>query len=269
MNLLKNLSPAFLFLLLFAIPCAAQNDSAKFRFDGKKIRVGTVYHYVKTNIDGTKPEYVSQYAAAADRLEAFKFHPQGQRAALVVATMDWQVFSARRLESWQVFAAGKKNLFATLDYSDAAKSVEVSIPSTGRPNEKTSVRQLPFHVYNFDFGSLNFAFRHLVNPETAFTVGVADPTFKDAPLFAYKGEATISYAGRDTRNNAKCRKYKIDGAGLENRGGFIWVNEKHGHIEDMEIALADNPNWTSFKFRLLKTEKMSRSKWENFMKAQF
>jgi hypothetical protein len=251
------------------VPCAAQNDSAKFRFKPKKIAAETVYHYVKTNIDGTQPEYVSQYVAAPDKLEAFKFHPKGDRAALVIATMDWAIFSARRLESWQVFAEGKKNLFATLDYSGEAKTVEVSIPSTGKPNEKTAIKQLPFHVYNFDFGSLNFAFRHLANPKTSFTIGVADPTFKDNPLFAYRGEATIKYEGKETRNNVKCRKYRIDGAGLENRGGWIWVNEKLGHVEDMEIALADNPAWKSFKFKLLKIEKMSRDQWESFMKAQF
>ncbi|HEX8247171.1 MAG TPA: hypothetical protein VF599_03220 [Pyrinomonadaceae bacterium] len=256
-------------LTAFGLPCAAQNDSAKFRFNPKKIEVGTVYHYVKTNVDGTKPEYVSQYVAAPDKLEAFKFHPRGSRAALVIATMDWTIFSARRLESWQVFAAGKKNLFATLDYSGAAKAVDVSIPSTGKPSEKTAIEQLPFHVYNFDFGSLNFAFRHLANPKTSFIIGVADPTFKDNPLFVYRGAASVRYEGKETRGGVKCRKYRIDGAGLENRGGWIWVNEKLGHIEDMEIALADNPEWTSFKFKLLKTEKMTRDQWENFMKAQF
>lgn len=66
-----------------------------------------------------------------------------------------------------------------------------------------------------------------------------------------------------------CRKYKIDGAGLENRGGFIWVNKRGGYIEDMEIELPDNPEWKNFKFKLIKTEKMSRAKWENFIKAQF
>jgi hypothetical protein len=37
----------------------------------------------------------------------------------------------------------------------------------------------------------------------------------------------------------------------------------------MEIALPDNPDWTSFKFKLLKVEKMSRDEWEDFMKKQF
>jgi hypothetical protein len=33
--------------------------------------------------------------------------------------------------------------------------------------------------------------------------------------------------------------------------------------------LPDNPEWKSFKFKLIKTEKMSRADWDKFIKAQF
>ena len=61
---------------------------------------------------------------------------------------------------------------------------------------------------------------------------------------------------------------RVDGAGLQNRGGFIWVNKRRGWIEDMEIALPDNPDWTSFKFKLLRVEKMSRARWDKFIEEQ-
>jgi hypothetical protein len=248
----------------------ARSGVEEFRFQPKKIVLGTVYHYLKTNIDGTEPEYVSQYVASRERLEAFKFHTKGERAALVIADMDWSIFSARRLESWQVFAGGEKKLFATLNYFDAERTVEVSIPTMRKESEKTAIKHLPFHVYNFDLGSLNFAFRHLIKPRGSFVVGIADPTFKEqGPLFMYKGEVTIAYAGEESRQGVRCRKYSINGTGLENRGGSIWVNKSKGHIEDMEIALPDNPNWQSFKLRLTRIEQMSRDKWEAFIKAQF
>lgn len=88
--------------------------------------------------------------------------------------MDWGIFSAKKLESWQVFANEKK-LFATLDYLAAEKAVTVTFG--GKTAGKTAIKFLPFHVYNFDFGSLNFAFPHLKNPQRSFTIGIADPTF--------------------------------------------------------------------------------------------
>ncbi len=184
--------------------------------------------------------------------------------------MDWSNFSVQRLESWQVFRSGERKLFATLEYVHAEKGAEVSIPPLGRVGEKTAINQLPFDVYNFDLGGLNFAFRHLVNPRKSFVIGIADPTFQDqGPLFKYRGEVTVTYAGDDLRNSAHCRKYRIDGKGLENRGGTIWVNMSKCHTEDIEIDLPDNPDWQSFKFRLTGLQSMTRAQWEAFMKAQF
>ena len=249
---------------------AAQSSVGKFRYQPKRVVVGTVYHYLKTNIDGTEPEHVSQYVASRERLEAFKFHPKGERAALVIAEMDWTIFSAKRLESWQVYSKGEKKLFATLTYLNAERAAEVSIPSMKKTAEKTAIKHLPFHIYNFDLGSLNFAFRHLVDPRGSFVIGLADPTFQDeGPLFGYRGEVEVDYVVDESRQGVRCRKYRIDGAGLENRGGHIWVNKSKGYIEDMEISLPDNPNWQSFKFRLTGTEQMSRQQWEAFMKEQF
>jgi len=70
---------AALCVVLLAAFCEAQDDTAKFRYRASKaVPAGTVLHYVKTNIDGTRPEYVSQFVAAADVLEPFKFHPVGE-----------------------------------------------------------------------------------------------------------------------------------------------------------------------------------------------
>lgn len=89
-----------LILMLFAVVGKAQDDTAKFRYNSKSnFPVGTVLHYVKTNIDSTKPEYVSQFIAAENTMESFKFHPQEPPAGLVIAEMDWQFFSAKSLKS--------------------------------------------------------------------------------------------------------------------------------------------------------------------------
>jgi len=47
------------------------------------------------------------------------------------------------------------------------------------------------------------------------------------------------------------------------------VNKGTGYFQDVEIQLADNPNWQTFKFKLQKIERMNQTEWEKFMKAQF
>ena len=264
----KLIGTGLLTLSIFVL-ASAQSSVERFRYQPEKIVVGTTYHYLKTNIDGTNPEHVSLYVAAKDRIEAFKFHPGQSPAALVIAEIDWSTFSTKRLESWRVSTDGNKQLFATLKYSGAEKAALVEIPSLGRSAEKVAISHLPFHVYNFDLASLNFAFRHLIDPETGFTIGIADPAFEQqGPIFKYRGEAEVSYVGYEPRLNIPCRKYKIDGAGLENKGGFIWVDKGDGSIVDMEIALPDNPDWQSFKLRLKRVQMLDRKGWESFMKME-
>ncbi len=101
-------------------------------------------------------------------------------------------------------------------------------------------------------------------------IGIADPTFAEgAPVFAYKGEAEIKFLGEEKRGDAVCRKYAIAGAGLQNRGGVFWVDKKNGHMVDLEIALPNNPDWQSYKLRLLSVGKMNQSAWEAFIADQF
>ncbi len=248
----------------------AQESLTAFRYQPGKIATGVVYHYLKTNIDGTNPEHISIRIAAKDRIESFKFHPKGTRAGLVIATMDWSIFSVKRLESWQVYKDKEKVLAATLVYLPVSKEVAVTLQFMNRPTENVAIPFLPFHVYNFDFASLNFAFPHLVNSKKSFKIGVSDPTFKDeGPAFGYRGEVDVTYLADEIRGGQPCRKYRIDGPGLENKGGFIWVNKRSGYFQDVEIQLADNPNWKTFKFKLEKVERMNDAEWESFMKAQF
>lgn len=268
--MMKTISAA-LFVVLLTVVCNGQDDTAKFRYRAAcAIPVGTVLHYVKTNIDGSHPEYVSQFVASGEVLESFKFHPKSPPAGLVVAEMDWKFFAAKRLKSWRVPGKGARTLFGTLTFDAAARRGEVSLPTVRSASETFDFKRVPIHLYNFDFGSLNFAFPHLLDPKGSFHFGVADPTFKESgPLVEYKGEVMVSYVRDERRNNVAVRKYRIDGAGLQNRGGFIWVNRKSGWIEDMEIELPDNPEWTSFKFKLLRVERMSRAGWEKFVESQF
>ncbi len=261
---------AVLVVVLLTVVGKGQDDTAKFRYRAARaIPAGTVLHYVKTNLDGSRPEYVSQFVASGGVLESFKFHPKSPPAGLVIAEMDWKFFAAKSLKSWRVLGKDERKLFGTLTFDAAARRAEVSLPTVRSAAETFDFKQVPVHLYNFDFGSLNFAFPHLSDPLGSLCIGVADPTFKESgPLVEYKGEVTVSYLNDERRNNVAVRKYRIDGAGLQNRGGFIWVNRRRGWIEDMEIDLPDNPDWTSFKFKLLRVERMSRARWEKFIESQ-
>lgn len=252
-----------------ALAALVSPQAGAFRFQPERVEAGVVYHYLKTNVDGTKPERVSLYVASADRIEAFKFHPKAERAGLVVAEMDRTTFSARRIESYQVFAGGEKQLFATLDYAPAERALTLAIPPMGIAGEKTEIRTAPWHLYNFDLASLNVSFRHLADPRKPFTIGVADPVFGEKLGIVYKGEATVTYAGDESRGGVSTRRYRIEGPPFGDDGVTVWVDAARHHVVDIESPVPDNPEWQSFKLKLTEVGKMTPAEWEAFQSAQF
>jgi hypothetical protein len=258
-----------LLLVCFTVSGGVAAQSADFVFRPGRVAVGTVYHYSKTNVDGTQPENISLYIADPSHIESLKYHNKGERAGLVKAEMDWASFLPKKLESWQVLSQTEQKLFATLTFRPADRAVEVSIPAMRPEPEMAAIGRLPFHLYNFDLASLNVSFPHLADPKSSFTIGIADPTFKEnGPMFAYRGELRVAYERDEVRNGVKCRRYSAAGAGIGGKG-TIWVNKKLGHIEDMEFDVANNPDWQTFKLKLQRIEKMSGDGWRRFIESQF
>lgn len=50
------------------------------------------------------------------------------------------------------------------------------------------------------------------------------------PAFRYRGEVDVVYERDEQRDGQLCRKYPVDGPGLEYRGGVIWVNRRTGYF---------------------------------------
>src|SRR4026207_628624 len=88
-----------------------------FTYRPELIEIGTVYHYIKSNIDGSYPARIVIYIRDNDHLEVLKFEAHGRDAAYVTAHMDWRTFSADRLESRIITPDGVRRPQASLSSS--------------------------------------------------------------------------------------------------------------------------------------------------------
>ena len=242
---------------------AATSSTSRFKYQPEKIEVGTVYHYTKSNLDGSKPITVSIFVATKDRLEVIKAEEGNIDSAHVLAEMDWDKFTARNLNAGVILKDGSRQQRVTLELSTKDDSVLMRI---GGKEKIVAIGHYPFHIYNFDFISLNFIFRHLTDPKSGFEIGVGDPTFDDR-IFAYKGKASFRYIGDEKFHGVDCRKYSVGGEAFGGREGMIWVNKKRGHVENIEIPVRDNPDWKDFKFELKAIQKMTPDEWKKYMFA--
>jgi hypothetical protein len=262
---MSSLALAAVVSVLLQDPSAPPPTSSldRFRFQPERIRVGEVAHYVKSNRDGSKPTRVSIFVAGPDRIEVAKVEKGVVDAAWVRAHFDWKLFTADRLDAAVINLDGSVEERASFDVDRKTGAVNVKV---GDKTGGAAWRHLPFHVYNFDFTSLNFAFRHLADPKATFSIGVMDPTFaKEGELFTYRGEAKIEYVKDEKLHGKICRLYRISGSGIGDTEGSIWWDPKSNWLEKVEIPFPDNPDWNSFRLELEGVEVMTPGQWKKYI----
>ena len=243
------------------------SSTRQFKYQPEKTQPGTVYQYIKSNIDGSSPARVYIRMPDEQIIDVWKFESHNYDAAHVQAHMDWEIFSADQLDSWVVTSDGASRQQARMSVSPNEASVTVELQGmTG----KTQIGHFPFHIYNFDFISLNMSLRHWANPEGELNIGVVQPNFNPEidSLLNYEGVTTLKYIGSEKRNGSLCRKYSLEGQWLNGQAGQLWVSQSEGHIEDMEIPIPDNPDWDDFKFNLVSIQSMDDAQWERFISSE-
>ena len=235
----------------------------QFQYQPHKVKTGTVYQYIKSNIDGSYPARVYIRMMDEEHLDVWKFEAHNADAAHVTAHMDWHMFSADQAASWTVTEDGQSRPQAKLTLSPADDLFQIHWRDRV---DELRIGHYPVHVYNFDFISLNVALRHWIRPEGEVTFGVVQPNFDPEPdsLLKYEGLVTLNYICDEEHQNQTCRRYEIGGVGLRNNTGTIWVNRVTEYIEDMEIPVADNPDWDNFKFQLVSVDIMDEQSWNQF-----
>jgi hypothetical protein len=269
-------------VLAIASTSLGQNDQHQpstsvdqFRYQPERIESGSLYHYTKSNVDGSNPAGIYIYVASRGHLEVLKVEKDSPVLAFVTADFDWMTFSAEHLSSWHVLPDG-------LLRSQGSTGLRGDTFTKFIMNSEfpSSVKHYPFHVYNFDFTSLNFAFRHLVDPEKSFEFGVIDPDWKkimspsfkpggtQQGIFVFKGKAEINFVGYEKYMESDCRKYRISGPGMSDKEGFIWVDRKLGHFVNFEHPTPDNPAWNSFKLELQSLKNVGEPGWRKFIDTQ-
>ena len=91
-----------------------------FKYQPEKIEVGTLYHYQKSNMDGSNPAAISIYTASKTHLEVLKVERNSEVLVYVTADMNWDLFCPDHMLSWHVLPDGSLKLqaIAFLDIED-------------------------------------------------------------------------------------------------------------------------------------------------------
>jgi hypothetical protein len=178
--------------------------------------------------------------------------------------MDWTRFSVRRFESWQLLRGESPQLRATLDVDEKGVAVASFLPE-----KPISLRAWPWHSYDFDFSSLGITLPHLVQPEADFSFHRTDILQEEGNVdFREVGAIRAHYEGTEARNKVPARRYRLEGPGLLDTEGTLWVDKKDGHILEFELAIPDEPGFTDGRLRLLELASMNSEQWEAYKRSR-
>jgi hypothetical protein len=259
-------------LLLLALPLAAcatsstpVNPLAAFSFRADRLpATGSVMHYVKSNLDGSKPALVSLYVAGPDNIEVSKSETGVTDSADITGHIDWKRFTPDHLDSGVLNPDGTRESRVTLD----VKGDEV-IVKFGVFDQRLTVGVFPMHIYNFDLMGLNMTLPHLRNPRNGFTVAFLEPTFQEGPEFVgVRGRVTATFVRDETLHGVSVHRYSVNGPGLSGAGGTLWLNANDGFIERFASPLPNNPDWSSYLLeRHGAPEQMSPEQWQLFKRS--
>lgn len=245
----------FATLLACAPPALAQVEGL--RFDAARVPVGRVFHYSKSNRDGSHAASISVYVDAVDRIESLKWNEGGDEATLVAAEMDWGKFSVRRFEAWHLQRGAAPERRATLQVSGEQLTTSLT-PSP------ITLGHWPWHSYDFDFTSLSLTLPHLLDPAAGLSFWRTDYVYGDTPRVAELGEVTLRFEKNEQRNGRSVRRYSIGGPGLEGKYGTWWSDARSGMLVAFELPVGDEPGYQDVRVTLQSEGAMTRPRWDDF-----
>ena len=229
-----------------------------------------ILHYVRSNIDGSKPEHVVQYRPARDRIAVYKWVEKCKIAAYVTAEMESDLRDARLFTAGKVARDGTQAVFGTLTLDPAAPALDVAVDL---PNEQIRERHIlrtrPYLLYDFDLSDLN-VFLQEAKPkgDFAFELPVIWPA-EGTSVFRDYGRLQARYAGSEKYLDRDAVRFDLKVEGPTPSTGRLWVDEREFYIVEAQLGLPNHLDYKDFRLNFERLEAGGQTAWEALMKAHY
>ncbi len=253
-------------------PAREETESPASQRGSERDAVGRIYHYVRTNHDGSDPEDVYVFRKRVDFLEVYKARRKCTNAAFVTAELDMENRYAKHLTGGRLRPNAGHEDFAVLTYDRETKraSAEITPPGAGTKRASVLIEDEPWHDYDFDFASLTVMTPHL-EPREDFSFGltliIPDPSRED--FLVYLGRADLTYRQDEERAGRSAYRYMVGGPAFGSFGGSLWLDAAEGHILDVETGIPNHLEYENFKLKLEDIDDGGQSAWTRLLTAHF
>ncbi len=240
---------------------------------GARDRVGRIYHYVRSNVDGSNPEDVYVFRKRIDHIEVYKARQKCLNAAFVTADLDVKGGYATEIVGGRLTPQGLQEKFAWLNYDAKTKEIAARIEIEGEEPLRDSVvvEKEPWHLYDFDLASLTVLAPHIADPRAGFSFGlplaIADPGRTDFLL--YLGEAEAIFREEEERLGRPALKFSLGGPAFGSFGGNLWIDAAEGHIVDVETGFPNHLDYADFKLELRDINDEGETEWARLLRKHY
>lgn len=227
---------------------------------------GRIYHYLRSNQDGTRPENIWVYARDDDSIEVYKSVERCANAALVTADLDRTRGEASALVGGRVTPDGTQEGFAWLDLDASTRVLRARVP-TMEIDASLSEVGAPWLLFDFDLADLTVLRAGTAAPreDFAFWTALIWPDESGASPLRALGDTQARYSGEETRFGVGAVRYDVSG-GLN---GALWLDADDGHVIEARFAEPNHPGYESFRLTLEGVSDGGEAEWRARLAAHW
>ena len=229
-----------------------------------------IYHYVRTNKDGSEPEHVVHYRPSKTGIAVYKWVEKCTTAAYVTADMSDDLQQGRVFIAGKVAKDGSQARFGTLTLDPRLLTLAADVTPPGGPRiqVKHSLRGMPYLLYDFDFADLNsFLQEHRPNRDFSFALPVIWPS--DENIFRDLGMLRAHYAGTEQHMGRDTLRFDLAVEGPTPSTGTLWVDAADGFIVEADLGLPNHMEYKDFRLKLDQVEQGGDAAWDALTKSQY
>ncbi len=234
--------------------------SAFSRAAGAPVAPGTVWHYEKSNRDGSDAWHFAIYFASPSRVEVLKWLP-GEDLVEVHADLDPARAMPVHMQQWNL-VKGERRPTLSADAAPKASRLKVHFAKGG--SLELDGGALPLHVWGFDLASLAPLLPMLKQPTQGFRLSMVDPNRPGRhgeP--ALVDEARFEYLGQREWQGRPTHQYRIAGPVFDGKAGLL-VSSLQGQLLHAEHPIPTSTDWTDWRLSFTRAEQLNGNQWEQF-----
>ena len=212
-----------------------------------------VYHYRRTNADGSEAEDIHVFAEAPGRIAVMKEKSRCTNAAYVTAAIDPASGQAKVLVGGSLTREGTQAPAAWMTAEDGGKRLAIRLatgPRSVHLEDSIDVRP-PIHLYDFDFADMAAHPPRAIGARADFNFDLPLFLFTDGSFdFRNRGRVYLRGAAPTRHFGGPAIRYRASGAA---GNGSFWFDARSGVLLEARLPLANHSEYRDFRLRLIRT----------------